>query len=82
MPPPQLAKEDDESLKNEFWVGVGATDGDVELENNDMMSAFAVCDRFPVGVGALKSRSKRLLPVGASVGAGGAAPVVGCGAWT
>jgi hypothetical protein len=40
-----------------------------------MISALAVCDRFEVGVGALKSRSKMLL-LGAAVGAGGAAAAV------
>lgn len=47
----------------------------MELEKRDMISALAVCDRFVVGVGALKSRSKILL-LGAAVGAGGAAAAV------
>lgn len=40
-----------------------------------MISALAVCGRPAADVGALKSRSKRLDPVGA----GGAAPAVACG---
>lgn len=54
-----------------FCACGGAAEGEVELEKRDMISALAVWD-LAVGVGALKSRSKMLLPVGA----GGAAAAV------
>lgn len=74
IPPPQFPYEDEVSLKNEFCCGVECW-GEV-VENKDMISALAVCGRPAGDVGALKSRSNMLDPVGA----GGAAPAVAWGA--